>query len=296
MCNPVVGFGLQAAGQVGNYMSQRAATRARNRAKLLNFRQDNIAYYNDAILNDTKWKNQQQDTQIAYDNIFQQASELWRQQDLAIEQAKDKHARYNVEALQEMYRKEYAGTQTGVTASRLANEPIRKVGMAITKSQRELMMAKDKSILQKEIIRNDANRRRRAAFQKTWRSPVHGFTPRPPVLEANPSPLGMMLGIASSAVGNFAGGGEVNMYANTRPPGAHGGASDIRLKENIEEIGVSPQGYKIYEFNYKGDDVRWRGAMAQDVRLKNPMAVGINVEHMYLTVDYDKIDIDMEVV
>ena len=77
MCNPAVAqFGLQAAGQVGGYMSQRAAVRARNRARLLNFRQDNIAYYNDAILNDTKWKNQQQDTQIAYDNIFQQSVEL----------------------------------------------------------------------------------------------------------------------------------------------------------------------------------------------------------------------------
>ena len=215
MCNPQVAqFGLQAAGQVGNYMSQRAAVKARNRAKLLNFRQDNIAYYNDAILNDVKWKNQQQDTQIAYDNIFQQSVELWRQQDLAIEQAQDKHARYNVEALQELYRKEYAGTQTGVTATRLANEGLRKVGMALTTSQRDLMMAKDKSILQKEIIRNDANRRRRAAFQKTWRSPVHGFTPRPPTLEAMPSAAGMVLGIASSAVGAFGGGGESGIFSS----------------------------------------------------------------------------------
>ena len=193
-------------------MSQRAAVRARNRARLLNFRQDNIAYYNDAILNDVKWKNQQQDTQIAYDNIFQQAAEAWRQQDLALEQAQAKHARYNVEALQELYRKEYAGTQTGVTATRLANEGLRKVGMALTKSQRDVMMAKDKSILQKEIIRNDANRRRRAAFQKTWRSPVHGFTPRPPTLEGMPSAAGMILGIASSAVGAF-GGGESGIFS-----------------------------------------------------------------------------------
>ena len=302
MCNPeaavppLAQFGFSALTAVGGYMAQRQATNAANRARLLNFREDNKKYYRDVILNNVRWKNGLLDSEIAYANLFQQASESWRQQDLAVQQSEAQHANNTIKALSELARKEYAGTQTGVTASRLANEPIRKVGMAITKSQRELMMAKDKSILQKEIIRNDANRRRRAAFQKTWRSPVHGFTPRPPVLEANPSPLGMMLGIASSAVGNFAGGGEVNMYANTRPPGAHGGASDIRLKENIEEIGVSPQGYKIYEFNYKGDDVRWRGAMAQDVRLKNPMAVGINVEHMYLTVDYDKIDIDMEVV
>jgi hypothetical protein len=71
-------------------------------------------------------------------------------------------------------------------------------------------------------------------------------------------------------------------------------SSDIKLKENIEEVGVSPDGYKIYEFNYKGFKDRWRGAMAQDVVKKNPMAVGI--QNNYLTVDYSKIDVNMEVV
>ena len=71
-------------------------------------------------------------------------------------------------------------------------------------------------------------------------------------------------------------------------------SSDIKLKENIEEVGVSPDGYKIYEFNYKGFKDRWRGAMAQDVVKKNPMAVGIRDN--YLTVDYSKIDVNMEVV
>ena len=70
--------------------------------------------------------------------------------------------------------------------------------------------------------------------------------------------------------------------------------SDIKIKENVTEVGVSPQGYKIYEFNYIGGDVRFRGAMAQDVVQKNPMAVGI--DQNYLTVDYSKIDVNMEVV
>ena len=70
--------------------------------------------------------------------------------------------------------------------------------------------------------------------------------------------------------------------------------SDRNAKENIVEVGISPQGYKIYEFNYKGGEVRYRGAMAQDVLKKNPMAVGI--DQNYLTVDYRQIDIDMEVV
>ena len=69
--------------------------------------------------------------------------------------------------------------------------------------------------------------------------------------------------------------------------------SDKRLKENIRQVGISPQGYKIYEFNYIDGDVRFRGAMAQDVLQKNPMAVGI--DQNYLTVDYRKIDVAMEV-
>ena len=71
-------------------------------------------------------------------------------------------------------------------------------------------------------------------------------------------------------------------------------ASDIRLKENIQQVGTSPQGYNVYEFNYKGGDVRFRGAMAQDVLQKKPMAVGI--DQNYLTVDYRQIDVNMEVV
>tara|TARA_R100000231_G_scaffold112154_2_gene83135 strand:- start:3200 stop:4012 length:813 start_codon:yes stop_codon:yes gene_type:complete len=73
--------------------------------------------------------------------------------------------------------------------------------------------------------------------------------------------------------------------------------SDRKLKENIDEVGVSPDGYKIYEFSYKADKThtRYRGAMAQDVVKINPMAVGIHPEG-YLTVDYSKIDVDMEAV
>jgi len=70
--------------------------------------------------------------------------------------------------------------------------------------------------------------------------------------------------------------------------------SDIRLKENIEQVDISPDGHKVYEFNYKNNPTRYRGAMAQDVVKINPMAVGIRDN--YLTVDYSKIDVDMEVV
>ena len=105
--------------------------------------------------------------------------------------------------------------------------------------------------------------------------------------------------IASTVMTGFPGlgaGTQVLDLTRTAPIGQIFGPmrSDIKLKENIEEVGTSPQGYKIYEFNYKGGDVRFRGAMAQDVVQKNPMAVGI--DQNYLTVDYSKIDVKMEVV
>jgi len=70
--------------------------------------------------------------------------------------------------------------------------------------------------------------------------------------------------------------------------------SDIRIKEDIEQVGVSPDGHKIYEFNYIGKPTRYRGAMAQEVAKIDPMAVGIR--DGYLAVNYGKIDVNMEVI
>ena len=201
MCNPAAAqFGFQAVQQVGGFMAQQQAVNARNRARLLNFNEENKKYYRDTILNNVRWKNGLLDAEIAYDNLFQKAYESWRVQDLEIEKAKNEHTNNTIDALTELYRKEYAGTQTGVTASRLANEGTRQVGRALTKSSRQLMMAKDGASLQKEIVTMDANRRRRSIFQDTWRSPIHGHTPTAPVLEGGPSVALLAAGLGVSAL------------------------------------------------------------------------------------------------
>ena len=107
--------------------------------------------------------------------------------------------------------------------------------------------------------------------------------PPPPVMLPPTNRLGGALSLAQSGL---------SIAGSLKTLGVF--SSDIKLKENVVEVGVSSQGYKIYEFNYKGGNVRFRGAMAQDVVQKNPMAVGI--DQNYLTVDYSKIDVDMEVV
>jgi len=71
----------------------------------------------------------------------------------------------------------------------------------------------------------------------------------------------------------------------TTQPG--GFFSDKRLKEDIEPIGETYDGQKIYKYRYKDGDKRKQiGLMAQDVEKKHPHAVGL--AGGYRTVDYDK--------
>ena len=75
--------------------------------------------------------------------------------------------------------------------------------------------------------------------------------------------------------------------------GLQAAMSDIRLKENINKIGVSNSGIPIYTFNYKGKNKLWSGAMAQDLlSIGRKDAVTI-MDNGYYGVYYDMIDVDM---
>lgn len=63
--------------------------------------------------------------------------------------------------------------------------------------------------------------------------------------------------------------------------------SDKRLKENLKPVGKTKDGQTIYEFNYKGDPVKMRGLVAQEVEKKHPEAVRTHSSG-YKMVDYSK--------
>ena len=69
--------------------------------------------------------------------------------------------------------------------------------------------------------------------------------------------------------------------------------SDIRLKENIVPVGHYHNGLTKYEFNYIGDDVRYRGVMAQEVEKVRPDAIVVMDDGM-MAVQYQKLGIEME--
>jgi hypothetical protein len=72
------------------------------------------------------------------------------------------------------------------------------------------------------------------------------------------------------------------------------GTSDIRLKENIELVGVDEvTGLNLYDFNYKWGGKRFRGVMAHEVREEYPEAVYTSGAG-WLGVYYDKLGIEMK--
>lgn len=84
------------------------------------------------------------------------------------------------------------------------------------------------------------------------------------------------------ALGSAAGGTGAAMAGFT--------ASDRDLKENIKPLGKE-NGYKIYEFSYKGNSRRFKGVMAQEVQKINPMAViktlhGLAVNYAMIGVEF----------
>jgi hypothetical protein len=97
-------------------------------------------------------------------------------------------------------------------------------------------------------------------------------------------------------LGNFSGTNGMNTVTgqNTSQSGVNvlPSLSDVHAKENIEYVGRK-NGYKIYDFNYKGRPERYRGVMAQDIRRVKPEAVSVGADGL-LRVDYSQLGFDMQ--
>jgi hypothetical protein len=68
--------------------------------------------------------------------------------------------------------------------------------------------------------------------------------------------------------------------------------SDIRLKTDIEKVGVAENGLPLYTFRYIGGDAVYRGVMAQDVLEVFPDAVS-TMPNGYMAVRYDMLGMKM---
>jgi hypothetical protein len=190
-------------GQVAEHQAQNQAIAGKNRAKLRNFEEQNRLYDREVMFDRAKYRNDIINGDIDYDTIHRSMVDQWTQQDLQLKELFAENDHEMEKALIEMYENDYAGTQTGRTAVRLARKSAVKMGQERSRGLHNLMMAKEKAITAKDIIRSEAEAKVRSTYEQIRFAPVHGVTPLAPELEPKKSSAGLILGLAGSAVGGI---------------------------------------------------------------------------------------------
>tara|TARA_R100000234_G_C5000467_1_gene180113 strand:- start:1848 stop:2615 length:768 start_codon:yes stop_codon:yes gene_type:complete len=245
----------------------RAAAREKQKERLYQFKADGIQYYN----KEATWdKNRKFITGMGYSRDY---SDIMS----ALDTARGKTLAAKEDIARDYFGKQYVDEGTGSRTAGRANR------MAKYWAKQSDLDAKLYDLYGVEETRALVGLNRMTTSRLDKNRSNLGLPPTfgPPTHMPPRDTMGMFMNAASFGLS----------VISAFPPG-----SDIRLKKDIEHVETSPDGHKIYEFTYKKDptNTRYRGAMAQDVAKINPMAVGIRDN--YLTVDYSKIDVDMEVV
>jgi len=205
VCEPtfIATAALQGAGQVMAHQAEGQAVAGRNRAKLRNFEEKNNLYKRDVMFDRAQYRNEIIKGDIDYDSIHQSMVDQWIQDDLQLKELFAENDHELEKALIEMYENEYAGTQTGRTAARLAGKSAKKMGQERSRSLHNLMMAKERAITSKDMARSEAEAKTRATYEQIRFAPIHGPTPRAPEMESKPSSAGLLLGLASTGVSAY---------------------------------------------------------------------------------------------
>ncbi len=217
MCEPVtmLSTGLGMMGQVAEHNAANNAIAGRNRAKLRNFEEQNRQYDREVMFDRAQYRNDIINGDIDYDTIHRSMVDQWTQQDQQLKELFAENDHEMERALIEMYENEYAGTQTGRTAARLAGKSAVKMGQERSRGLHNLMMAEEKAITAKDIARSEAESKVRSTYEQVRFAPIHGPTPLAPELEPKKSSAGLILGLATSAVGgisDFQASGKPNIF------------------------------------------------------------------------------------
>jgi hypothetical protein len=193
-------FAINAVGQVGEHQAKQQGVQARNRERLKQFDYENQDYLNTVKLDNAQYMNDVSVAEEEQNEIFKSMVNQWNEQDAQLDRLYSAHNFAMQDEIIKMYEKDYAGDQTGASAARLAAEPYRKKGFEVAKLTADMILNKKEVYAKKESIRDDATSRSNQVFENVRFAPVHGHTPVPPELEAQPSSSGLMLGLAGAGL------------------------------------------------------------------------------------------------
>ena len=190
-------------GQVAEHNAANNAIAGRNRAKLRNFEENNRLYDREVMLDRAQYRNDMALEDVKQDDIYRAMVDQWTQEDQKLNRLFAQSDQKIEKAVRSMYENEYAGTQTGRTAARLAGKSAKKLGQEKSEILHNLMMSKEEAIVSKDIQREQAANKSRDIYEEIRFAPIHGPTPMAPELEPKKSSAGLILGLAGSAVGGI---------------------------------------------------------------------------------------------
>ena len=190
-------------GQIAEHNAQNQAIAGRNRAKLRNFEEQNRLYDREVMLDRAQYRNDMALEDIKQDDVYKAMVGQWTQEDQKLNRLFAEADQKIEKAVIEMYENEYAGTQTGRTAARLAGKSAKKLGQQKSEILHNLMLSKEVAAVTKDIQREQATEKSRDLYENIRFAPIHGPTPMAPEMEPKKSSAGLILGLVGTAAGAF---------------------------------------------------------------------------------------------
>ena len=214
MCEPTIiaSTALNAAGSIAQHGAASAQVSAQNRAKLANYHHAQKLYDREVMLDRANYKNDTAIADIQQDQVYQAMIDQWSEADAELDDLFAQADRKIEKAVIEMYENDYAGTQTGKTAARLAGQSAKKLGMQKAEVLHEMMMSKDEVARYKESSRRKTIDKSREIYEQVRFAPIHGARPQTPQFNPQPSKAGMIIGIASAGVQGWKDADEAGLF------------------------------------------------------------------------------------
>ena len=203
---------LNMAGSIAGHNAENAAVRDRNNAVAKSNYRNQKEFEIKANLDNVQYLNDVQEKDINDDRTYQAMLDSMSDTDFQMKSLFADYDQKIEDANKAMAKNDYAGGQTGATAARLAAEPVRQKGQAISRILHSKMRTQIESDVAKE-------RTWRKAVDKSWDlhmdvafAPAHGFRPRDKGFER-----GRGKGILMLELGGHALQGYSQLQANTAP-------------------------------------------------------------------------------
>ena len=203
---------LNMAGSIAGHNAENAAVRDRNNAVAKSNYRNQKEFEIKANLDNVQYLNDVQEKDINDDRTYQAMLDSMSDTDFQMKSLFADYDQKIEDANKAMAKNDYAGGQTGATAARLAAEPVRQKGQAISRILHSKMRTQIESDVAKE-------RTHRKAVDKSWDlhmdvafAPAHGFRPRDKGYER-----GRGKGILMLELGGHALQGYSQLQANTAP-------------------------------------------------------------------------------